>query len=503
MANAIVVDFDIDKKNMLRDVITKQTGDMNKAAKELFQNAFDAKSNKIDVELDMKSLVFTDNGCGMNKEQIHRYFRVFGATRKRGDSEKAGVFGIGRGQVFNFGITTWETQNYKMVIDIKKSLSYTIEETNNFIDGTIITIKFYKKLYSWDVSNTIYQMKRDVLPPKGIVIALNKELYEPEITTFKDFSNDKYFVFESKWHRSNIYNKGLAVKHIKDSNYKYSIMPYAKLELNTARNELLETKQSTKDLNYYIDNIEELMASLKNRFNLDEALNVLRLLASKRISLLSVYDKKIVPLSNEKLVSFKEIIQNKNKGIVFGKKNIWSDDCQRQGYQVISNSVYGKITRIKQNFHLDELVFLAKDVKELSRRGFHKEIELSNLKKNEQYYYMAIELNSYIFDNYLDKGKRHIGLGVSDIADAWTDGKSYIRLSRIMIEGFKNKEEAIVRLWEVLCHEYSHKTENMEEDYHNYEFYSEFEEIVTRTVIPLSMCIRYITRKFLKEKYEF
>lgn len=506
MANGKVVEFDIDKKNMLRDVITKQTGDMNKAAKELFQNAFDAKSNEISVDLDQESLVFTDNGCGMNKEQIHKYFRVFGATRKRGDNEQAGVFGIGRGQVFNFGITTWETQNYKMVIDIKKSLSYTIEETDDFIDGTIIAIKFYKKLYSWNVSNAIYQMKRDILPPKGVDIVLNRELYKPSIKTFKDFTNYKYFVFESMWHRSTIYNRGLAVKHIKNSNYKYSIMPYAKLELNTARNELLETKQSTKDLNYYIDNIEELMASLKTRFNLDEALNVIRLLASKRISLISVYDKKIVPLSNEKLVSFKEIIQNENKGVVFGDKNIWSDDCQRQGYQVISRSVYTEILRIKQNFHLDELNFLDKDVKELSRRGFHKELELHELKKNEQYYYMVIEINDYVFKKYLvtsSAGKRRIKLGISDIANAWTDGRNCIWLSRIMIEGFRNKEEAIVGLWRILCHEYSHRTENMKEDHHNCEFYSAFEDIVKKTAFHLSKCMRYITRKFLKEKYGF
>ena len=107
------VPFDIDKKNILHDVITKQTGDMNKAAKELFQNAFDAKADEISVELDQENLVFTDNGCGMNKGQINKFFRVFGATQKRGDAEQIGAFGMGRGQVFNFGITTWETQNYK------------------------------------------------------------------------------------------------------------------------------------------------------------------------------------------------------------------------------------------------------------------------------------------------------------------------------------------------------------------------------------------------------
>ncbi len=504
-----VVEFDIDKKNLLKDIISKQTGSLNKAIKELFQNSFDAGATEIKVIVNSKSLRFIDNGCGMNKEEIDKYFRVFGTTEKRNNSKKTGAFGMGRGQIFNFGNILWKTQNCVMTVDIKKSLDYTFEETDKFmenINGTDIIISLYSEIYPWRISNTIFHIKHDVLPPTGVSIYLNGDLYKPDVKEFKDFSNDKYFVFTSNDHTSKIYNGGLAIRDIKTTNYKYSVMSYNKLDLNFARNELIEASQSTEDLLYFIYEIEELMASKKDRFNIEEAKNILRLLSAKKISLDSVYDKKIIPLSNEKLISFKDLIENPNMGVLFGGKNIWSDDCLRQDYRVISDKVQQEILRIKKNFLLN-LDFLSKSTKELSRRGYHKKIDLSKLKKNVQYYYMCLELNEYIFEKTFefdnDRYKRDIFLGLSDIANGWTDGHSEIMISRVFIEGLQNKEQAMLKLWKVLCHEYAHTRENTKEDHHNYQFYQEFEDMVSRSLPHLSHCMRYITRKFLKEKYSF
>ncbi len=505
--NNQIVEFDIDKKNLLRDVISKQTGSLNKAIKELFQNSFDAEATEIKVKIDTEGLTFTDNGRGMDADEIYKYFRVFGATQKRGDDKKTGNFGMGRGQIFNFGFTVWETQNNKMVIDIKASLDYNFEETEKYVKGTDIEINFYKTIYSWKVSDTIYQIKRDILPTLKVKVYLNGELYIPTINEYKDFSNDKYLVFTSKEHRSKIYNGGLAVKYIKDSNYKYSVMPYEKLELNFARNELIENAESTTELNYFIDKIEELMASQKASFNLDEALNILRLLASKRIDIKSVYNKKIIPMSNDKLVSFYDLIEVENMGILFGGKNVWSDDCIRQDYRVISNKVHGQITMIKNWFKLDKLEFLDKDVKDLSKRGYFKDQDLSELKKNVHYYYMAVELNEYIFQSVFkyddERDKRNINLGLSDLHDAWTNGSTDIWINRTFIEDLSNKEEAILLLWKILCHEYAHTSKNTTKDGHDWVFYESFEEITRKSIYYLAHCLRYITRKFLKEKYGF
>ncbi|KKL90987.1 hypothetical protein LCGC14_1899250, partial [marine sediment metagenome] len=299
----------------------------------------------------------------------------------------------------------------------------------------------------------------------------------------------------------------LAIKAISPTNYQHSVQAHEKLALNFARNELIENEESTKDLLLFIYKIEELMSAEKDRFNIDEALTVLRLLSTKKIDIMSVYDKKIIPLSSEKLVSFRDLIDKPNRGILFGKKSVWSDDCIRQDYRVISVKIKRELLRIKTNFNLEKLEFLDKTVKELSRRGYHKRLQLTDLKKNHQYYYMMQELNEYIFGRLYnhdeDDDVREISLGISDIANAWTDGWSYITVSRPTIEGLQNKEEAIVNLWEILCHEYSHTTNNTKEDQHNYSFYDNYHDIVSKTLSSLSHCMKYISRKFLKEKYNF
>ena len=502
-----VVEFDIDKKNLLRDVISKQTGSLNKAVKELFQNSFDAGATEIKVNLSTNELIFIDNGCGMDADEIYKYFRVFGATQKRGDGGKTGTFGMGRGQIFNFGFVTWKTQNYKMTVDIKTSLDYNIEEVEEFIDGTEISILFYKSLYDWNINDRIYTMKVDVLPSEKVKIYFNGKFYNPEIKPYEEFSNDKYLVFTSKNHRSKIYNGGLAIKDIRPTNYKYSIQPHGKLELNFARNELIENAESTIELNYFIDKIEELMASRKDRFNMDEALNIIRLLASKRIDIKSVYDKKIIPLSSEKLVSFKELIEDPSMGVLFGKKNVWSDDCLRQDYKVISSKVMSEIKMIKRNFNLDKLEFLSKSTKELSKRGYHKDYNLVDLKKNVHYYYMMVELNEYIFKPMFkhddERYDRRINLGISDLSSAWTDGDENIWISKNYIEGLGKKEEAMLELWRILCHEYSHVVRNTVSHGHDWQFYEDFERMVSNSLMFLAHCTRYIKRNFLKEKYGF
>jgi len=500
------IEFDIDKKNLLKDVISKQTGSLNKAIKELFQNSFDSGATEIKLSINTKGLRFTDNGKGMSFDEINKYFRVFGATLKRDDGTKTGAFGMGRGQIFNFGKVLWRTQNYAMIIDINKSLDYLLLETNKFVKGTDIVISFYKELYSWKIGGIYYDVKKDILPPKNININIENSIYKPSIKEFEDFSNDDYLVFTSSNHINRIYNGGLSVKYIKHSNYNYSVMPYKKLELNFARNELIENAESTRKLNKFIDNIEELMASQKGIFDYNEAVNILKLLGDKRIRISTVYNKRIIPLSNGKLISFKELIEKPNMGVVFGKKNIWSDDCLRNDYKVISYDIQFLFKRIKTLFDLN-IDFLDKDTREISRRGFYKDAELHSLTRNKMYFYIAVELNEYIFSRLmmeLCEEVREIHLGLSDVANAWTNPyKHTIHINKSYIQNFQTKEEAIICLWKTLCHEYAHDSKNTEQDYHSQNFYEQFEDNITKTAKLVASALKYITRKYIKEKYEY
>ncbi len=503
---AQTVEFDIDKKNLLKDVISKQTGSLNKAIKELFQNSFDAGATEIKVDINVKGLRFRDNGAGMDQEEIRKYFTVFGATNKRDDNSKTGNFGMGRGQIFNFGRVLWKTQNSAMVVDIKKDLEYKLLKTNKVVNGTDIIISFYKKARSWDISDHIYTIKRDVLPPREVAIYIDGKRYNPQISQFKDFSTRDYFVFTSSHHNSKIYNGNLAVIYIKNSNYDYCVMPYDKLTLNFARNELIQNVESTTKLMDFIYDIEEKMASTKKIFDLGEAKNVLKMLSEKRFTISSVYSKRVIPMANGQLISFKELIEEPNVGILFGKKNIWSDDCLRNDYKVISNDIKNLFIRIKDLYTL-KVDIMDKDTKELSRKGYHRELELSKLTRNKMFFWVAVELNDYIFTKLMitqGEDLRIIHLGFSDLATAWTkpwDDKIF--LNKTFIQSLQTKEEGIIRIWETLCHEYAHTTENTSEDYHNHSFYSQYEENISSSTKLLAQTLKFITRKYIKEKYDY
>ncbi len=122
-------------KNLLKDVISKQTGSLTKALKELVQNSRDAGATEINIEIKEDMAIVEDNGRGMTPEEIDKYFRVFGETLKRDDKEVDGQFGMGRGQIMNFGITVWRTQKSKITVDIKKYLGYELKELKTNYNG--------------------------------------------------------------------------------------------------------------------------------------------------------------------------------------------------------------------------------------------------------------------------------------------------------------------------------------------------------------------------------
>jgi len=68
--------------------------------REFFQNSVDAGSTKIDVRLSVNSdyaveVVFTDNGCGMDRDTLERVYFRLGASTKSG-ADMVGGFGRAR-----------------------------------------------------------------------------------------------------------------------------------------------------------------------------------------------------------------------------------------------------------------------------------------------------------------------------------------------------------------------------------------------------------------------
>lgn len=483
-------------KNLLKDVISKQTGSLTKAIKELVQNSRDAGATVIKIDITDKLVIVDDNGRGMTPKDIETYFRVFGETSKRDDEEVDGQFGMGRGQIMNFGICIWRTQKSTINVDIKKFLGYELKQLKTNIKGCKVLCTFRKKLDWWEMNRAVNNIKKAILPTKNIKTIINDKELKPEIIMLEQFCNDNFDVFTHSSVSKRIYCRGLSVNSF-SSNFQYCINVKVKAELNFARNEFLETDPMYPEIRAKRNEVEELMTITKDNFDNREARQTLQFVKDGRVSIVSIIDKPIVRTATDKKLTINQLI---GKEIMFGECDIWSDDCMSRGHIVlhIDNEylINALITKLKLNITISD-----KKPKDVAKRGYHRDFPEEKLKKNKIYGKIPIDMNKYVFKPLGEDFERDVSLGESDVHIGWTNGSSYIYVDRKQIENSRNKEEICMKVWQILCHEYSHDKNTEKKDYHSSEFYENYHEITRSTLKKIAEYIRLVSAKRLKELY--
>jgi len=483
-------------RNLLKDVISKQTGSLTKALKELVQNSRDAGATVINITINENEAIVEDNGRGMSKDDIYDYFRVFGETNKRDNDEDLGQFGMGRGQIMNFGTCIWRTKYSKVSVNIREFLGYNIDALNSSVKGCKVNCKFYKEKSWWELEKARKGMYYSLLPTKNVDIFIDGKLLNPTIEMLEQFSDNNFDVFISGVARNVIYCRELGVKNF-DSNFNYCINVKVKAELNFARNEFLETDPMYEEIKAKMNEVEELMTITKDNFDNREARQTLQFVREGRVSLESVFDKPIIRTATDKKIAIAEII---GKEVMFGECDIWSDDCIRRGHIVIHDDNEYLIHDIVEKFKL-EVFLTGKNPKNVAKRGYHKDFSEENLNKNKIYGKIPVDLDKYIFKPLGEEFDRDVYLGESDVHGGWTNGYDTIHINKNNIELSSNKEEICLKVWHVLCHEYSHTSDTKKKDYHSHEFYENYHDITKRTITKIAEYIRIVSAKRLKELY--
>lgn len=221
------------------------------ALNELIKNCYDAGANKVTISLssERKKLTISDDGCGMNKEDIDTLFHISDSKKKYGikneyDRYTQGSKGLGFLSVFKFGEhVTWKTKKnvgLKFSVDYCKLIkstnisNYKIEvlEESNITKGTEISI---------DLSNyNLKSLKQYFTEAKN---------YEKVINAFLD----KNFIIELEIDGKKYSNKS-----------KISINGYLPEE------QLYYIKYDSDDgkIEYYYNNV--LILTLENKFESDK-----------------------------------------------------------------------------------------------------------------------------------------------------------------------------------------------------------------------------------------
>jgi len=261
-------------EGLLHDVMRKQAGTLEKAVLEAVMNSVDANADEIEVHLQSDKLIVRDDGDGMTEEEVEEYFEQFGYKDEDIQDKDFGKFRMGRGQIFNFGVNIWHSNNNLMVVNLNEDttevqrgllhndseveldsvgpktatldtagLSYNMQRASGSVEGCRIKVNLYQLLD--DVEEKVSEIRDLVkyipyLHDVSLTINDDEVYHEPEVMAETELAI--YAELKDQYYGSTeIYNQGAYVKRESIAKTPTEIISKVDLDVNFARNDILET----------------------------------------------------------------------------------------------------------------------------------------------------------------------------------------------------------------------------------------------------------------------
>lgn len=522
--------------DLLFSVIKSQAGTQEKAILEAVMNAVDAGATRCDITIDEKGYHISDDGKGfVSREEVDKFFETFGTPHIEGDATY-GRFRMGRGQLFAFSSTVWKTTTFEMHVDIKKTgLDYIFKENQSFNNGCTIIGSWYKKMASQELFVMIKELE-NLIKYMQIPVFVNGKNFSIDPDKQKwDYKEDDFYVKVNKnGNTLSVYNMGALVSHYAASRFGVAgiVVTKTALKVNFARNDVLASecvlwKKITKKMRE-IMGIEtakkNILTDAEREAILEDVIcretllgeifqkGLLVDISGKKISFKALCDAKRLTFStgNQKLKKIEERISDSKLAVVLSESNLqkFYVDTPEQFIAVINELMvfnneevtimaepyrnhsdwrkFGEISSLKLhgkcNPDIIDIHELIKTIKDTSET-----IDEKNLTKKQAIFLKALkEINGWIARTvyfsitpkeeatWLDakKFERAISLGKSEVADAWTDGKTYITFEQKILSSHP------MNMVHLLIHEYCHNSTTLESHDHGHEFYETYHDII-------------------------
>jgi hypothetical protein len=520
--------------DLLFSVIKSQAGTQEKAILEAVMNAVDAGASRCDIIIDEKGYNISDNGKGFaSKKEIDEFFETFGTPHKDGDATY-GRFRMGRGQLFAFSTTIWRTTTFEMNVDIQKfGLNYILKENLPFVTGCTIIGTWYKKLSTQELFVLLKEFE-NLIKYMQIPVYVNGTNLSVNVEKEKwDYKEEDFFVKINKnGNTLSVYNMGALVSHYPASRFGVAgtIVTKSALKVNFARNDVLTSECPLwKKITKKMKEIMSIETSKKNLLTDAEREAILNSVICKETLLGEVIQKGLLIDISGKKLSFKTIIEAKRitfstgihklkkieekindhkLAIVLSESNL-QKFCVKtpQDFIAIINNLIqfnnSKLDTMFENCNRNDwkrrkaihdmkiYVICNADILDIQElisgiNTFYETIEDKFLNKKQRIFLKTVKdincLISKIVYQHIHNGKyswseikkfeRSISLGKSEVADAWTDGKTYITLE------VRNLSVHPMKIVHLLVHEYCHNTSTNESHDHSNEFFETYHEIL-------------------------
>jgi hypothetical protein len=486
---------------LLFDVIQRQAGSLEKAILEGVMNAVDARASRCDVTLDKTTLTINDDGKGFqDRTEIENFFETFGQPHDESEGKIYGTFRMGRGQLFAFGVNGWESGPFRMHIDIKnKGLDYDLLTLpKKSPKGCRIAVALYKKLLPSDTARISREIEHMVKYVElfGTKIFLNGKKISTHPKDEKwDHETDEAYIKLKGTGSLSVYNLGVLVTDM--GNFQYgtggTVVAKKQLKVNFARNDimvsecnvwkklrkLVDSKATEKnvkkkvltdaerrrlinqirsgeieedkigDLKVFTDVAGRHWSSSKiNWYRFNSKISVAE--AGDRLGDTLHRQKAAFILSQETLDYFGDI--EEVMGILSKPcRGVWGSgsDINYVPFETLTKGMDSKMIPLPQEqWTLDERVW----------------VRLMS--------YVSWHLQRRRYEN----DARTIIIGDSKVANGWTDGGTYICISRQFLSNHGLDFKGLFQVFRLMLHEYCHTESDCGSHAHSQEFYEQFHE---------------------------
>lgn len=260
-------------QGMLRDVMTKQSGVIQKAWLEALMNGVDAEANQINFNITPAVTQYSDDGNSMVEDEIEEYFEKFGLKDEDIEDKEFGKFRMGRGQIFNFGVNIWRARQNYMVVSIHtedatvmlddctasddesiiefdgneytvdtEGLEYALLEAEEVDEGISIEVHHYDEVSDIDAAlDEFKKLARYVSWLHDVEVTVNGETLDEEPEVYEE-TKLAYFCegYTNYQTNSAVYNKGAYVDDFDLGPKSLTIISKQDLDVTLDRTDILE-----------------------------------------------------------------------------------------------------------------------------------------------------------------------------------------------------------------------------------------------------------------------
>lgn len=506
---------------LLVDVIRRQAGTLDKAILEGVMNSIEAGAKLVEIIFQDQSdttpakLIIRDDGRGIrSQKEIEDFFETFGMPHDESENKIWANFRMGRGQIFSFGKNVWRTGEFSMMVDIDKlGLEYPLESGLKFVNGCEITVDLYhspfpRQYYSIDALQDA--IRRQVEFMEVPVLFNGKQLNTPASKCkWTEETDNAYFLFGAGSGLS-VYNLGAFVKTISASAAGVCgvVVSKKQLKVNFARNDVqhdcavfqsimdvvVANRRKDRKESRYLNDDERVSCICDLRDTVEEY---------NKVRNLGLFDN-----TSGRRVSLAQIRLNRIPWCFTARGDRAADKLMQAGQSLcLDDKILGQL-----NYSGRESEFFVW----LSRRGgFHDDVwdQTINLHRPFDSLSSGLSRDHSFLDRKLWHGYekrvirllesfgcwagRALGIGLSDCYDGWTDGGSYIMISRSWLKQHYRYGSRVLAL---LCHELAHDDASYQTHIHGEEFYRRFHDIVSDHHGPMQYCERYNYRLLMMKK---